>query len=67
MSLQLTFSNLETIDSLKARLEQIKRAFATAGCQLLKTTDLVNKLFNIAESHLIQQATIEVTHNLLPS
>ena len=50
MSLQLTFSSLEAMDGFKARLERMKRAFAPAGGQPLKTVDLMNELFNIAES-----------------
>ena len=70
MSLQLTFSSLEAMDGFKAWLEHMKRAFAPAGRQTLKTIDLMNKLFNIAEFHLTEQApasTSEVTQHLLPS
>ena len=66
ISLQLTFSNLEAMDGFKAWLECMKRAFAPAGGQPLKAIDLMNELFNIAESHLTEH-TSEVTQHLLPS
>ena len=70
MSLQLTFSSLEAMDGFKARFERMKRPFAPAGGQPLKTVNLMNELFNIAESHLTEQAPAsasEVTQHLLPS
>lgn len=72
MSLQLTFDGLESMEAFKTRLERMKRAFAPAGGpgQSLKPVDLFNKLFDLADTHLAEQApisTTEVSQHFLPS
>ena len=57
MSLQLTFGGVASMEAFKDRLERMKRAFAPIGAPPLKPVDLMNKLFQLAEAHLANQAT----------